>query len=72
MPTTEQNLIIKELEQLSRDHATTIEYIADLASSGIVSTTPGVVDKLIQARGKVDEALEEFREYNLMVGVKNE
>jgi hypothetical protein len=65
--TTEQKLVTTELDELIRSHNLSIEYFSDLANSGIISMTPGVVDKLIRARILVEESQAEFLEYNLMV-----
>lgn len=64
---TESKLVIAEMDDLIRAHNVAVEYFAQLADSGIISMTPGVVDKLIRARKLVEEAQQEFRAYQIMI-----
>lgn len=61
---TEQSMVITELKNLSRNCEVTMRYIADMSRSCLISATPGMIEKLIQARRLVDQAKEEFEEYS--------
>jgi hypothetical protein len=58
--TTEQRLVLEELNTLLRDHENAIKYFADLALRRIADIPSGIVTKLGAAAAHVAEAKRDY------------